>query len=246
MPHTIKSPVCLPQIPQIDAENTKASASIWGKLYLHLARAYPFQLSALPLPRQKNLLKLAFSALGYRRGKEFISSQNSLYIVDNQLYKIIKNQCLAPFSGLDHAATDFEFNKPILKKGLPILNYFEGFLKKLGRFTRILNGFRKKMASVFPSSVVSRPPSKISLNFSLNFGLSVLSLRLFSPKVNLQAEIMQAGRREISYSGQRKRAVVNSKIAGSGSPVSGVRGCAEQFYYLNTQQDTQYSLLKTK
>ncbi len=81
----------------------------------------------LPPVWQKNLLKLAFPAPKSPKGTFIQTSKMCTYLTNNQWHMRCILNINSRFLGLKTTAADFEFNKPILKKGPPILKYFEGF-----------------------------------------------------------------------------------------------------------------------
>ena len=79
----------------------------------------------LPLPRQKNLLKLAFSVPESPKGTLIQMSKICLYTITNQWYVQVACEVNSRFLSFKTVVTDFEFNKPILKKRGWILKDFE-------------------------------------------------------------------------------------------------------------------------
>ncbi len=112
------------------------------------AAILPGFLQGLPLPGQKNMLKLAFPAPKFRRGGDLNILMSSLYISENQLYITAKTGRLFNLSGPQQASTDFEFNKPILKKGVPILNDFEKNSTDFEKFRTIFKFFERILEAI--------------------------------------------------------------------------------------------------
>ncbi len=81
--------------------------------------------TGLPLPRQKNLLNLAFSAPESPKETLMQTAKMPFYMINNQQYTRCSPDAGRQFLGFKTAATYFEFNKPILKKEARILNDFE-------------------------------------------------------------------------------------------------------------------------
>ncbi len=79
----------------------------------------------LPLPGQNNLLNVAFSAAEFWGAGRCDALLICFYISNNQLFPAYLIQPGNATLCLKSAGTDFEFNKPILKKGPPILKDFE-------------------------------------------------------------------------------------------------------------------------
>jgi hypothetical protein len=94
----------------------------------------------LPLPNRKNLLKLAFSAPELPNGVCMKMSKTCFYTITNQWYMQAAWQINTRLSSFKTAVADFEFNKPILKKGPPILKDFE---KNSTDFERFAMDFEK-------------------------------------------------------------------------------------------------------
>jgi hypothetical protein len=88
-------------------------AGLWGSL------------QGLPLPRQKKLIHLAFPSPKLRRSGHFNPYQNLAYSTNNQQDTSNTLGAKSQFLGIKTTRTDFEFNKPILKKEAPILKDFE-------------------------------------------------------------------------------------------------------------------------
>ncbi len=118
---------------------------------------------ALPPVSEKNMLNLAFPAPKFRCSGDFNIPLSSLYIGENQLYITTKTGRLFNLSGREQASTDFEFNKPILKKRLPILNDFE---KNSTDFERFIMDFEKILNRAMAMAMrLNSFPQIISLTF---------------------------------------------------------------------------------
>ncbi len=83
------------------------------------------QFGGLPPVWQKNLLKLAFPAPKSLKGTLIQTSKTCAYLINNQLYMQCMWRVNSRFLIFKTAGTDFEFNKPILKKGAWICKDFE-------------------------------------------------------------------------------------------------------------------------
>ncbi len=88
-------------------------------------RRVAVQTIGLPLPGQKNLLKLAFSAPKSPKGTLIQTAKVHSYTFNNQQYTKCTWGTGGPYLGFKTTSTDFEFNKPILKNSPRILKDFE-------------------------------------------------------------------------------------------------------------------------
>ncbi len=111
----------------------------------------------LPLPRQKNLLNLAFSATKSPDRTLMQTSKTRLYALKNQWNTRRMLRINGPFLWFETLQTDFEFNTPILKNGGPNLNDFEKTSTDFERFAIFFEWILKSVSQ--PNHFVTCPIS---------------------------------------------------------------------------------------